>query len=114
MPNQAILPTRVGSCGFTLTELMAAIAILGLLAALALPRTESVRTNGNRAACYVSQAEIEVQAMLWRRVNGTWPLSDLSDIGADTDYFPEGVSLCPFDGSVYTIDSDGHVINHDH
>lgn len=100
--------------GFTLTELMAAIAILGLLAALALPRTESVLTSGRRAACHVNRAEVEVQAILWRRLKGTWPATNLADIGIDTDFFPEGIPTCPVDESSYTIDSDGKVTGHDH
>lgn len=93
---------------------MAVVAILGLLAAMALPRTESVRTSGNRAACHVNRAEIELQAMLWRRINGSWPATNLSDINIDTDHFPEGVPSCPAGGPAYTIDSDGRVVGHDH
>lgn len=93
---------------------MAVVAIIGLLAALALPRTESVRTNGYRASCHVNRAEIELQAMLWRRANGNWPAANLSGIGADINYFPEGLPTCPVDGSTYTIDTNGAVVGHSH
>lgn len=105
---------RGGEPGYTLTELMAVVAILGTLAALALPRMSSVRDDGNVAACHVSRAEIELQASLWRRANGGWPATNLADIGVDTAYFPEGLPVCPVDGSSYTIDAEGRVVGHDH
>lgn len=103
-----------GRSAYSLTELMAVVAILGLLAAMALPRTESVRTSGNRAACYVNRSEIELQAILWRRANGAWPAASLSDIAIDRDYFPEGVPTCPVDGAAYAIDTNGRVVGHTH
>ena len=105
---------RVTRRAFSLTELMAVVAILGLLAAMALPRTESAAVRGNRAACQVNRAEIELQSMLWRRVHGEWPSASLSDVGADDDYFPTGLPTCPVDGSTYTIDTSGAVVGHAH
>lgn len=99
---------------FSLVELLAVVAILGLLAVMALPRTESAHTSGAKAACFVNRSEIEVQSLLWRRVNGTLPATSLADIGADPDYFPEGLPTCPVDGSAYTIDAGGRVIGHSH
>ena len=107
-------PPHPARPAFSLTELMAAVAILGLLAALALPRLAGVRDDGHGAACHVNRAEVELQAALWKRAQGVWPASNLADIGVDTDYFPEGAPTCPVDGSSYTIDGQGRVVGHAH
>lgn len=114
MPKASKIPSQPARSAFSLMELMAVVAILGLLAALALPRTESVRTSGLRAACHVNRSEIELQVMLWKRANGSWPATNLSDVGASATYFPEGVPTCPVTGATYTIDSTGQVVGHTH
>jgi hypothetical protein len=42
---------------------------------------------------------------------GTWPANDLSDIGADLNYFPAGVPTNPVDGSAYTLNATTHRVN---
>ncbi len=101
--------------GFTLTELMAVLALLGLLAALIVPRVVGHYDSANRAACDLNQGEIELQVKLWRRNHGASPAADLSNIGADPSYFPDGLPTCPVDGSAYTINTtSGTVIGHTH
>jgi general secretion pathway protein G len=101
--------------GFTLTELMAVLALLGLLAALIVPRVIGHYDSAKRAACDLNQGEIELQVKLWRRNHGASPAADLSNIGADPSYFPDGLPTCPVDGSAYTINTtSGTVIGHTH
>lgn len=101
--------------GFSLVELMAVIAILGTIAVLIVVRIGDKQANADAAACHVYKGDIEVQAQLWITNTGSWPAASLADIGADTDYFPEGLPVCPVDGSTYTIDtSTGLVIGHSH
>jgi prepilin-type N-terminal cleavage/methylation domain-containing protein len=97
--------------GFTLTELMAVLALLGLLAALIVPRVVGHFDAGNRAACEVNQGEIELQVKLWRRNFGSNPAADLSNIGANAAYFPQGLPTCPVDGSAYTINTTSGTVN---
>jgi prepilin-type N-terminal cleavage/methylation domain-containing protein len=100
---------------FSLMELMAVLAIMGVLAALIVPRVVGHHDSAKRAACFTNQADIELQVKLWRRANGSYPSADLSNIGANTSYFSEGLPSCPVDGSAYTIDTtSGLVIGHTH
>jgi general secretion pathway protein G len=101
--------------GLSLTELMAALAILGVLAALIVPRVVGHFDSTSRTACFANQAEIELQVKLWRRATGSYPAANLSSIGTNVAYFPEGLPICPVDGSGYTIDTtSGLVTGHTH
>jgi type II secretory pathway pseudopilin PulG len=102
--------------GFTLAEAMVVVAMLGLLAAVIVPRVVAHYDSAKRAACGVNQGEIELQVKLWRRNHGgAYPAANLSNIGADTSYFPQGLPTCPVDGSAYTINTtSGTVIGHTH
>jgi general secretion pathway protein G len=98
-----------------LIELIAVVAILGVIALIIVPRMSSQRTSGNRTSCFNQKAEIELQVKLWRRNNGSYPAANLSNIGADTGYFPNGLPICPVDGTAYTINTTtGRVTGHAH
>ena len=100
---------------FSLVELMAVLAIIALLAVVIVPRVAGNNDSGKAAACHAHQGDIEIQAELWMHHTGGWPLGDLSDIGGNLAYFPEGLPVCPVDGSSYTIDTTtGRVIGHNH
>jgi prepilin-type N-terminal cleavage/methylation domain-containing protein len=99
----------------SLMELMAAMAILAVLAVFIIPRVSTYSTNGNRYACWSNKGEIELQVRLWYRNKASYPAANLSDIGADTAYFPQGLPTCPVDGTAYTIDTTtGKVTGHTH
>jgi prepilin-type N-terminal cleavage/methylation domain-containing protein len=101
--------------GFSLSELVAVVAILGVLAALIVPRVIGHHGDAKRASCFLNQGEIEMQVKLWRRSNGSYPAANLADIGVNTAYFPEGLPTCPVDSTNYTIDTtSGSVIGHTH
>ena len=95
----------------SLTELMAVLGILGVLAALIVPRVVSHHDTSTRASCHTQQGEIELQVKLWRRNEGTYPAANLSNIGADSAYFPSGLPVCPVDGTAYTIDTTSGLVN---
>src|SRR3990172_8895783 len=90
---------------FSLAELMAVVVILAIVAAYVIPRVGSYQTTAKRNACWANQGEIELQTKLWRRNQGSYPVANLSNIGADTAYFPEGLPTCPVDNTAYTIDT---------
>jgi len=100
---------------FSLLELLAVVAMLGLIAAIVLPRISGPSDESKRQACFVNKGDIEIQAEIWMHNTGNWPAANLTDIGVDTNYFPEGVPTCPVDGTAYSIDSNtGRVIGHNH
>ncbi len=74
---------------------MAVVAILGVLAALIVPRVVGHHDDAKRAACFANQGDIELQVKLWRRNNGSYPAANLSNIGANTAYFPERPAHLP-------------------
>ena len=94
--------------GYSLVELLGVVVILGVLAAVSIPRIMGGAGVSKAQACRVLQGEIELQAQLWYRNQGSWPAANLSDIGADTQYFPQGLPTCPVDGLGYTLDPNAH------
>ena len=101
--------------GFSLLELIVVVAILGLVASIIIPRMIGSDDAAKIAACHVFKGDIEIQAEVWNHNNHSWPLGNLADIGADIDYFPEGLPTCPVDGTLYLIDpTTGLVIGHNH
>lgn len=100
--------------GFSMTEMLAVVALVGILSALAIPRFANNDTAAETAACHAYVGDIEIQAEIWNHDTGGWPATNLSDIGTDINYFPGGLPTCPVDGSAYTIDATGRVVGHSH
>ena len=96
-------------------EIMAVLAIVGLLAAVIVPGLSAHQVKAKKAACYANKGDIELQVKLWKRDKSSYPAANLSDIGADTTYLPGGLPVCPVDGTAYTINTTtGRVIGHTH
>ncbi|TWT66298.1 hypothetical protein Pla123a_46920 [Posidoniimonas polymericola] len=101
--------------GLSLIEMLAVVAVVGILSVLLIPRVSEHSSRGKTVACDLNRGEIELQVQLWRRASGSFPAANLSDIGALTSYFPDGLPVCPVDGSAYTIDTaTGRVLGHSH
>jgi prepilin-type N-terminal cleavage/methylation domain-containing protein len=101
--------------GFTLLELLIVVMILGIVAAIVIPRFLVSADEAKKNACAQNVANINTQVERWYFEKGSWPAADLSDIGADNSYFPDGVAACPIDGSAYALDAVTHrVTGHSH
>jgi general secretion pathway protein G len=97
--------------GFSLLELLAVVTILGIIAAIIIPRvTISSDTAKQRVSAH-HKATINAAVERYYIDNNAWPAADLSDIGADVDYFPEGIPTNPVDNSAYTLNATTHRVN---
>jgi general secretion pathway protein G len=89
-------------------ELIAVVAILGILAALILPRVIGGSDLAKDKTCFHNRAEINITVEQFYLHNAYWPANDLSDIGADPNYFPDGLPTCPVSGQPYRLDPTTH------
>lgn len=94
--------------GFSLLELLAVVTILGIIALIVVPRITVSSQKAKDEANRQNKSEINAAVERWYFNKGTWPKTDLTDIGADTDYFPEGIPTNPVDGSAYALDATTH------
>jgi len=75
--------TTMRRSGFTLVEIMIVVAIIGLLAAIAIPNFVKARTSSQRNACIANMKQIE-------GAKSTWALENKktgADVPADADLF---------------------------
>src|SRR6188472_1065563 len=97
--------------GFSLLELLAVVTILGIIAVVVIPRISVSSTTAKANANNQNKSEINGAVERWYFNNSAWPANNLSDIGADTNYFPNGVPTNPVDGSAYTLNAATHRVN---
>jgi prepilin-type N-terminal cleavage/methylation domain-containing protein len=91
--------------GFTLVEIMIVVAIIGLLAAVAIPNLVKARKSAQKTACIGNLKAIEGAKATWALENRK---SD-TDVPSDTDLFGTGKDLsrkpdCP-GGGTYSINA---------
>jgi general secretion pathway protein G len=105
---------RPNRTAFSLMELIAVVAILGILAALIVPRVIGGSDLAKDKTCFHNRAEINITVEQFYLHNAYWPANDLSDIGADPNYFPDGLPTCPVSGQPYRLDPTTHrLIGHE-
>ena len=93
--------------GFSLLELIAVVSLVGVVSAIVVMRVNSDdRQQVQQTSASVDLGDIDLQIQLYFRNTGSWPLANLSDIGGDTDYFPNGLPECPVEGMGYRFNVD--------
>jgi prepilin-type N-terminal cleavage/methylation domain-containing protein len=93
------------SGGFSLLELLAVMTILGLVSSVILPRIVDAggRSQEKLRAHHLSTIDNAVERFFL--VEGVWPANDLSDIGANPAYFPDGLPTDPVSGNPYRLNA---------
>ncbi len=96
--------------GFTLVEVLLVIVILGIIAAIVIPRITDTQASAKAEANKANKAAINSQAELYYSREGTCPpasaTADTSNkFWTNTSYFPEGVPNDPVTNTTYSIDT---------
>ncbi len=95
--------------GFSLLELLAVVTILGIIAVVVIPRVsvsaEAAKTNAHKQ----NVAEINGAVERWYFEKGKYPKANLSDIGADSNYFPDGIPKNPLNNKAYKLNAKKRV-----
>ena len=95
--------------GFSLLELLAVVTILGIIAVVVIPRVsvsaEAAKTNAHKQ----NVAEINGAVERWYFEKGKYPKSNLSDIGRDANYVPDGIPKNPLTNKAYKLNAKKRV-----
>ncbi|TWU22818.1 prepilin-type N-terminal cleavage/methylation domain-containing protein [Bythopirellula polymerisocia] len=105
------MKSRKNRSGFSLLEFLAVVTILGIIAAIIIPRVIVSNDTAKQRVRDHHKATINATVERWYIDKGTWPKNNLSDIGVDKSYFPDGVPLNPVDNKEYSLNATTHRVN---
>ena len=103
--------SRLKKRGFSLLELLAVVTILGIIAAIIVPRVTVSSATAKQKVRDHHKATINAAVERYYIDNNAWPANNLSDIGVNPNYFPDGIPTNPVDNSAYTLNATTHRVN---
>ncbi len=98
---------RARSKGWTLTELLISLAVMGTLAALALPAYLQQQRQARRSDAQVALQQLQIDQARWRAQHDTYADS-LTALGWGSDQSPRGqyrISISQADAEGYTLEA---------
>ena len=97
--------------GFNILEVILVIALVGAIAIIVVPRIQQANLASRESSCFSNVKRIDKQVELWQATRGSLP-ADITQIGADPGFFPEGIPLCPVSDAAYFLDASFRVAQH--
>lgn len=91
--------------GFSLLELLLVVTLIGIIASIVIVRISSNADYAKVQSCFHNRTQLNSSVERWYIEKSAWPVNDLSDIGADVNYYPSGIPVCPVTGSAYTLNA---------